>query len=434
MHFLIVSDIVDVQTKKISHYSLDKGLNLGIGLMNNGCDVDYVVATKTYINNNIKYVNYLDLTSETINLYDFVIIVREGIIEELFKTFIELKKVFFDSNKKTKIIIKSDSCNWILDKNLRKYIGSEVQINQSSSSIIKWINSNINVICVQNSEFYEKAIQHKIKNQILLISNMSVPLVDIDYNNIENPYKTNYSYCKEKKNLLHGESLIPSYYIINNNVDELYNLNKQRIKIIYIGRIKTDQGKIIYMLKDIIDGLGDDYELHIFPGSFVLHNENTGNIERYSANNTNHLEMMRDTIFFNSKNVFVHCPFDHKDLEKFLWHADIGIDFSSSRPLNIKADAGNAKLLEYCFMGLPVVTEKNVNNSWLVTNCSNGVLLDGIGSVDDYIQAILQLSKINEENREKINRIKSSKITICNENWNLRAKQFIEDLKQKFYN
>lgn len=428
MYFLIVSDIVDIQTKKISHYSLDKGLNLGIGFANNGCNVDYVVSTETYILDNIKYINYLELTYEIINNYDYVIIVREGIIEELFKTFVELKKIFFDSNKKTKIIIKSDSCNWILDKTFRKYIGSEMQINQSTSSIIKWINSNINIICVQNKEFYDIAIQYGIKSKLLLISNMAVPLIDIDHEQIENPYSQDYSYCKHKKSLSQGNSLIPSYYIINDNVNELYNLNKQRIKIIYIGRIKTDQGKIIYMLRDIIEKLGDDYELHIFPGSFLLYNETICKIERYSANNTNHLEIMRDTIFTNTKNVFIHCPFNHKDLEKFLWHADIGIDFSSSRPLNVKADAGNAKLLEYCFMGLPVVTETNVNNSWLVTNCSNGILIDGIGTVEQYVESILKLLN------DKIDRVKSSKITIQNENWNLRAKQFIDTLNEKFNN
>ena len=58
-----------------------------------------------------------------------------------------------------------------------------------------------------------------------------------------------------------------------------------------MGRIKTDNGKIIYMIKNIMEKLGDDYELHIFPGSFVILNEETNKLTKYSANNLNHLEI-----------------------------------------------------------------------------------------------------------------------------------------------
>jgi hypothetical protein len=77
-------------------------------------------------------------------------------------------------------------------------------------------------------------------------------------------------------------------------------------------------------------------------------------------------------------------------------------------------------------MGLPVVTEKNVNNSWLVTNCSNGIVLDGIATVQDYVDSIHKLT-----NELEIDRKKASNITIQNENWNLRAKNFINDLLDK---
>lgn len=76
-------------------------------------------------------------------------------------------------------------------------------------------------------------------------------------------------------------------------------------------------------------------------------------------------------------------------------------------------------------MGLPVVTERNVNNSYLVDNCFNGIVLDGIGTTDDYVQSIISLTK-----KIKIDRKNASKITIQNENWNLRAKEFINELKK----
>jgi hypothetical protein len=426
MYFLIINDLVDVKNKKITHYSLDKGLNLGYGFVNNGCKVDYIISTNSFIEDNINFINFTELTEDKINSYDYIIIVREGFIEELFNKFKELKNIFFNCKRKTKIIIKSDSCNWILDKNFRKFINKELSINGSIPSVVKWINKNIDIICVQNNEFYELGISNGINKERMLISNMAVPNLSIDYDSLVNPYLSDYSYCKDKRSLTSGDSLFPLYYI--NNPDKIGELNnKKRTKIFYMGRIKTDSGKIIYIMKDIIEKLGDDYELHIFSGSFLLYNLETHQIQKCSANNTNHLELLRDTVFPENKNVFIHCPFNHKDIHKYLWYADIGIDFSSSRPNNVKANAGNAKLLEYCYMGLPVVTEKNVNNSFLVSNCSNGILLEGIGTTDDYIQSIIKLT-----NKIKINRKNASKITIKNENWNIRAKDFINDLKIKF--
>lgn len=426
MHFLIINDLEDVKKKKITHYSLDKGLNLGLGLINNDCEVDYVVSTKSFVENNITYINYNELTKNKINSYDFVIIIRECIINEILNKFEELKNFFFDTDRKAKVIIKSDSCNWILDKNFRKYINKELSINGSISSVIKWINKNIDVICVQNKEFFELGYSNGMNKNRMLISNMAIPNLSIDYDNLINPYLADYAYCKDKRKLGAGDSLFPLYYV--NNPDKFVELkNKKRIKLFYMGRIKTDSGRIIYTMKDIIEGLGDDYELHIFPGSFLLYNLETHQIQKCSANNSNHLELLRNTVFSNNKNVFIHCPFNHKDIQKYLWHADIGIDFSSSRPNDVKANAGNAKLLEYCYMGLPVVTEKNVNNSYLVSNCSNGIILDGIGSTQDYIQAILKLT-----NKIKVDRKNASKITMQNENWNVRAKEFINELKIKF--
>lgn len=343
---------------------------------------------------------------------------------DIFNKFNELKKVFFNSNRTTKIIIKSDSCNWILDKDLRRYIGNELSINASTPSIVKWINKNIDIICVQNIEFFNLGLSNGINKNNMIISNMAIPELLIDYDNLENPYLLDYSYCKDKKSLSSGDALMPLYYINNPfKISEL--VCKKRIKLFYMGRIKTDCGKIIYIMKEIIEKLGDNYELHIFPGSFLLYDLNTHQIQKCSANNSNHLELLRDKIFPTNNNVFIHCPFDHKDIQKYLWYADIGIDFSSSRPDNIKANAGNAKLLEYCYMGLPVITEKNVNNSFLVSNCSNGILLEGIGTTQQYIDSILKLT-----NKIKIDRKKASEITIKNENWNVRAKEFIDELKK----
>ena len=425
MNFLIISDLVDIREKKITHFSLDKGLNLGIGIKNNGYSVDYVVDSENFYQDGIYFHNYKELSEEKLNEYTFIIIIREAIIHEILEKFITLKKIFFNTSRNPKLIIKSDSPLWIINKDFRKYISTQVGINASVNSISIWINRNIDVICVQNTEMFELALKQGVYKNLLLITNMSVPNKSIDYDTLINPYLDDYSYCTNKNFLVSGSALFPLYYEQNSDkIDELKN--KQRKKILYMGRIKTDSGKIVYLIREIINKLGDDYELHIFPGSFSIYDYETDKIESYSASNSNHLEILRNKIFPRHKNVFIHCPFDHKDIHKYLWYADFGIDFSSSRPNDTKTLAGNAKLLEYCMLGLPVITESNVNNSWLVANGNNGILINGIGIADDYIKCIKQLEKIN------IDRKKASKITIQNENWDFRAKNMIDDLKKMF--
>ena len=422
MNFLIISDLVDIKEKKVTHYSLDKGINFGIGLKNNGCKVDYVVSVQSYSEDGINYICYTELTSTKIDSYDYVILVREGLIEQLMEIFNELSQVFLNEKRKTKIIIKSDSCGWIINKDFRNYIGKQFKINCSTGSIVKWVNRNIYVVCVQNEEYLKLGIELGVDSHRMIISNMAVPYEIIDYSNLVDTNLFDYSRCKKKKYLTRGDSLYPANF--ENLPDEFNNWQKKkRTKILYMGRIKTDGGRIALLMRDIMKEL-DDYELHIFPGSFIMFNEEISKIESFSSNNSNHLEILRDRIFKESPNIFIHCPFEHRDIKKYLWNVDMGIDFSSSRPNNIKANAGNAKLLEYCYLGLPVITETNVNNSHLVTQCSNGILLDGIATVNDYVNAIKNINNL------QIDRIKSSQITIENENWNLRTKNFIESLKK----
>ena len=71
MHFLIINDLVDVKNKKITHYSLDKGLNLGFGFVNNGCNVDYIVSTNSYTETNINFVN-LNKINNTYNIENII--------------------------------------------------------------------------------------------------------------------------------------------------------------------------------------------------------------------------------------------------------------------------------------------------------------------------------------------------------------------------
>ena len=423
LKILIINNIDDINSKTITHFSLDKGLYLGHGLKANGHDVYFITNIDSYIDI-IKFINIKEANIEFLNTCDLIIIIREAEIENILENYYDLKNVFLKrESSKSKIMIKSDSTKWISNKEFRKYLSKELKINGSQNSITQWINKNINYICVQNEELKIDAIKNGVTSNRIIVSNMSVPKnIEFNIKDSINPYDINHSYCKlNYKSLNFGDGLYPKYY--EDNPDQLIEFNKKKNIIIYTGRIKTDNGKTIYLMKEIMDILGNDYELHIFPGSFYLNINN--NILKCSAKNIAHLLLLRDNIFKDNKNVIIHYPYEHKYGYKYLYHATCGIDFSPSRPKNEKSLAGNAKLLDYCSMGLPVVCEKNANNSFLVKHAGNGILINGIGVADDYVKAIKMLCSV------KVDRMLCRKITVDNENWDIRAKELIKSILDK---
>lgn len=430
MNFLIISDLNDVLISRKSHFSSDKGFHFGLGLVNNGMNVSYLTMGETGFINNMKLINYTEITDDNVELYDYIIFVKEKIIVDTLIKIDALKKMFFNKERKAKIIVKSDSAIWIRDKEIRRYISNVMNINASINSITKWINKNIDFICVQNEDLFIEAKNINILQSKLIITNMSVFDKQINYDELENPYTDDYLYCKMKTSeLRNGDALYPLYYV--KNPDKIYELTeKKRKKIIYMGRIKTDAGKIIYTIRDIIEQLGDDYELHIYPGSFYLYTPD-GTRMNCSSNNGNHLEKLREYVFENNKNVFIHKPFNHENIHKYLWHVDCGIDFSPTRPENVKAKPANAKLLEYCYMGLPVVCDSNINNSYFVSRCNNGIVLEGNGTVEQFVDSIKQLTSknISIDDKKRV-----SRIMIENENYTVRTKNFIQDLEKLIHN
>ena len=186
-----------------------------------------------------------------------------------------------------------------------------------------------------------------------------------------------------------------------------------------MGRIKVDRGKILYMMRDIMKKLGSDYELHIFPGRFELPDIP---VKVWSPKYMDNLQTLRDYIFGQNDNVIIHVPFDEKTKTKWVQYADIGIDFASSRPHNRRSYAGHAKVLEFCYYGLKVVCERNICNSHLVTNGKNGILINGIGDVDTYVEAI---KKVKDK---LVDKKSASLATIEDSNWDKISNEFNEYL------
>ncbi len=252
---------------------------------------------------------------------------------------------------------------------------------------------------------------------------MSIPLEAINFNELENPYDINHSYCVDKvSSLTFNKAFMPNYY--RDNPNKIHKFNRRKKIIIYTGRVKVDGGRIFFNMMNIMNLLGEEYELHIFPGSFILPETENNEKQDCSGKNGSHLEKLKNTIFNDSKNVIIHYPYEHKDMYKYLYYADCAIDFSDLRPQDIKTNAGHAKVLEYCAVGVPIVCEENINNVFIINNAKNGILLKGIATDEEYVEAIKYITS----GEFKFDKEEAIRITLQNENWNERGKKFIEDI------
>lgn len=425
---LVIGELDDFIKMPKRHYSFVKGFGISTGF-SKLCSVFYLTLGKDDTIDNVNLVNIDKINNNFLKTIDFILFIREFNLLEIMEKSKPIKKVLFDQNKSQKIGIKSDSLYWIFNK---MYL-----IDFQQKYKIKWYDfllDNFDMICVQTEEFKKQDlnnIKKKIPNRYerfnkkIFISRMGIDNNDPTLIKDNNPYDINHSYCIDSfKNLKSGRALHPLCYTNTNlkySKDKGINYNKKKHILIYMGRIRTDNGKIAFMMRDIMNKLGDDYELHIFPGRFCIPNSN---VSVFSSKYPVNLQILRDSIFYSCTNVIIHFPYDNHDKSKYLTYADIGIDFSSKRPLNIICPAGNAKLLEYCNYGLKVVTEKNVNNSHLVQDGKNGIVLDNIASVDEYVESIKKLVDFKYDKKLTINQ------TIKTNSWNIIAKEMFEHINK----
>jgi hypothetical protein len=412
VNILVISEIVDYIKTPPAHFSLSKGYYFSIGLSKiEDIQVYYYTTGQSEIINSINFINEIDITDEFLKRLNYLILIRETNLLDIMKlSFIKNIREY----KNIKTYIKCDSIAWINNKVYKKAY-------ENRHKFLNFILGFFDGICCQTEMLKEEGITtlkkiHKINNinnlkKKIIISRMGVPNIIPQINmNIENPYDINHSYCN-KNNVCYDKALEPC--IINENY------NKKKCILIYGGRIKTENGNILYFMKDIMKKLGDDYELHIFPGRFSI-----PNMEQsiFSPKNKNHLLIMRNTVFNDSTNVIIHFPYDENNKLKYFKYADIALDFSPVRPRNIKSPAGNAKMLDYCYYGLKIVGETNIGNSELGIEAKNSILIDNIGTVDEYVEAIKKIETMDIDRNYAINCI------INNHNWDIIAKEFYDDI------
>lgn len=422
MPTLIICDFDNYKKINHFHFSITKGFELAKGWAEHD-DVFFLTTGPSEVVHNVKLTNFKEIDLIFLAKINIVLFIRETNIHQVLDKCDALKRYFDGEHLGTQFGVKSDSVGWVNNKDLRKWTISNYELQAK-----RWAYSKFDIIYCQTKELYEigKQFYDGDPDRKLRISPMAVPAYVPPKSDFHNPY-LNHKNCVSTANQMGiGKALNPlcfsehfSHVWIHNG--EVPQLEKDRKVILYTGRMKIDGGNIMYMMRDIMAKLGDDYELHIFPGSFVIPGIDC---RTFSSKNSYHLQLIRDTIFANNTNVFIHFPYQHEERFQYLYYADVGLDFSQSRPSDCTSAQGNAKLLEYCSTGLPTVAERNINNCYLIDEGQNGILLNGIASVDEYVDAIRKLASQN------IDRELAQKTTLGRQNWKIRSIEIKNDFEE----
>ena len=427
MKILIINDIADYHTQLKQHFSLTKGYYFAKGLSKiKDNNVYFFTTGKSSVDEQLKFINDKEVTKTFLDDVNLILLIRENNILDIMDKYSVIKDWIFNDtgDENHKLGIKSDSLSWVYSANYLKNFRLKYNKN-----FVEFVAKYFDILFVQTSEYKEfsiKIIRQRFGGHLatiiskkIFISRMGVPNKLPFDNSLENPYNIEHDYCIDTYYKLRQDmALHPLVYTFKNRAHsdkKISEYNKPKTILIYMGRIKVDKGSILYLMRDIMLELGSDYELHIFPGRFQLPDVD---INVLSPKYMDNLQTLRDYIFAKCDNVIIHVPFDEKTKTKWVQYADIGIDFASSRPANRRSYAGHAKVLEYCYYGLKVVCEKNICNSHLVSNSKSGILLNGIASIDEYVEAI---KLMNEKNIDKKT---VSQNTINDSNWDKISAEF----------
>ena len=339
---LVISELCNYMESVKYHYSLTKGFYVAEGF-SNLAKTYYLTIGESISYNNINLININSIDDEFLNDINFILFIREGNLLEILDENKAIEKVLFNKNRKQIIGMKSDTISWLYSKDYRREFPKKYNIQ-----FIDFCVNTFDIMCCQTEEYKNIGMKSVMNNsrkyfdiieKKVFISRMGVPNKSPLDNNIKNPYNINHSYCCDYfVKLQENKALHPVCYTGKGayfNPNGTQNYNTEKTKLVYMGRIKIDDGKIGILMKEIMKKLGEEYELHIFPGRFQLPD---CDVSVFSPKFPCNLQLLRDSIFFDCKNVIIHFPFGEKNKTKFLQHIDIAIDFSQARPKNEKSE------------------------------------------------------------------------------------------------
>ena len=427
---LTIHEMEDFGRRSMRHFSSTKGFLFAEGLASH-IESCYLTTGASSTIDGVKLINIEQLRSEGLDSFDLIVITREFVFPELFELVPEMLELMIDENRKVIIAHKGDSFGWIKNKELRRVFSEK-----TGGMVFNEIGKMFDIICAQTiplSELSKSGLPEKVNEQIkdkIFISRMGVP-ERAPYSGREkdsiNIFKNKNDYCVDYWfDLKNGLALNPLCFIekhISRTSEDHKKYLKEKTKIVYMGRIKMDGGRIFNLMKEIMLILGDDFELHLFPGSFFLPDVP---ISRFSSKFPVNVQLIRDRHFAECSNVIVHFPFESRDKDDVLASMDVGLDFSQARPEDSISRMGNAKLLEYCYYGLKTVTEKNVYNSAISVESGGGVALPGVATAEEYADAIRRVCE------RSLDWKRVSKYTFSNHGWITITKEFLENANIKF--
>lgn len=418
-NFLVIFDFVDYKKQRKLHYSLSKGFYYAqsINKFSNG----YLLTEgKSEFYNGVNLVGKADLTREFLNTLDYIIAVRDANLPKI----LEIEKLNqYIREKKVKLIVKSEYAGWVVNNSIKKKI----------KNWDDFLYNQVDLICVQTQAYKEmlwkelkktKYDNDKIKSKVI-VSNIGVSNEKISSNN--NPFDINHNYCVDLFTKLNKDrALIPTCYIpVNLPYSErnINNFNKEKIKLIYMGRLTHMEGKIVTYIHDIMKELQDDnrFELHIFPGKFKIPG---CPVKVFSSKYPITLQLLRDSCFYDLDNVIIHHPFEHDKKDDILLNVDVGLDFPSDFSPNIKPNL-NCKLFELCRYGIKSVTMNTVNNAYMVENFNNGMVLPYNATPKQYADAIRKVSEMKTNKQDVINK------TLNELSWDKICKKLVLDIFEK---
>ena len=408
------------------HFSSTKGFQFAIGLSKH-IDVFYLTTGESVVVDGVNLISIEDILDEGIDSFDLLIITREHIFPQLFEYLPSALELMQNEERKTVILHKGDSFGWIKNKDFRK---TYYAANNQQSTVFADIGRLFDVICAQTESLAEFSFQylpekiHQVVREKIFISRMGVPEVPPyqgrDKESID-LYSDKNSFCVDNWTVLKsGSALSPLCFTnihLSHTSANIDKFNENKTRLLYMGRMKTDNGKTIDLMKEIMLELGPEYELHIFPGRYRLPRVP---VSVFSPKSPINIQLLRDCHFAECENVIVHYPFDSLAKDEVLGSMDIGIDFSQARPLDSISIQGNAKILEYCYYGLKVVTESNVQNSNLIIESGSGLILDGLPEPAEFAEAIIETTNIDVDWKD------ISQYTIEQHSWRIIAGELLE--------
>lgn len=403
-----------------NHFSYYKDIMIGYGLHKLGNEIAFLFGE---LKNSIRHegITYLcnnDLTNKSLYNYDAVIFTKHntGVIDFVLNKNEHLKELFIRKGevKKTKLFKPYLVCKTcvlptidFIKKNIKKGLGEifdyfflqtdEVELN---NSIIK------SIVGIKESYIYRKEKDYlKIKN-------------------FNNRYENN--------RIHYSELFIPN----NINFSKKCPFKKTaKYVLCYIGRIRHNNGTTIPFLMKLMSKLGSDYQLIILPGSFNLPNEKPS--LKHNPKKENHYAKFKK--YLENKTINVHKEYLKNEVHKtdfmckekldfnitllkpvkwgeqfsYLYHCDIAINFAPFRKLNYVCDVANTKIFDYLVSGVPIISEYGCQNNYLINKYNAGVVIDSIGSINDYYEGIKKIINTKYNKEDIINKVKNNENYFC---------------------